>query len=391
MTHQQNIYPRLIFVDYLRFTAVTLMLQGHTFDALLSPQIKTTYEYNLFNFIHGLTAPMFFFGSGFAFAVSTVRHFDDYTEWSPKLQRRVRRFVGLILLGFFLHLPYFSLNKLLRQTPREELFSLLNIDTLQCIGMSLLILQFLFFLFRDENKFLYITLSLSAISFLIAPFIKSSDLFSSASPLIATLFSDKYGSIFPLVPWFGFIACGSAAGQLFLIANHAKQPERFVLLMMIIGGAMVLGGIILIKLNLPLCLTYDYSRVNPFYNSARLGIIMLFCGFLWYFEQQSRKHLNEFAKKHIRPLQMLGRESLAVYTAHLFLLYGSPLNKGASFWFGNTFSLPQSIGAFGILFLSMLALAIFWNEIKKRYPAHIRFVLFSAGLVLAAIFLTVEF
>lgn len=86
-------YPRLIFVDYLRFAAVLVMLQGHTFDALLQSSIKTSYAYKLFNLFHGLTAPMFLFSAGFAFAVSSIRNIDQYIHYTPKLEKRILRYL----------------------------------------------------------------------------------------------------------------------------------------------------------------------------------------------------------------------------------------------------------------------------------------------------------
>ncbi len=85
---------------------------------------------------------------------------------------------------------------------------------------------------------------------------------------------------------------------------------------------------------------------------------------------------------------MLGRESLMIYVAHLIVLYGSPLNHGAGYYFGATLTLWQSTCAFGILFLAMLLLADIWHGLKKRHPIHIRFALFATTVSLILLFVT---
>ena len=381
-------YPRLIFVDYLRFAAVLVMLQGHTFDALLQIDTKVLYSYKLFNLFHGLTAPMFLFSAGFAFAVSSIRNIDQYIRYSPKLEKRFLRYFSLLIIGYLLHLPYFSLQKLLRGTSLWEFEQLWNVDTLQCIGVSLIILQILVFVLKDERKYLVVTSILVVVVILLAPLVWDIQRVNWLHPAFVSYLNGDYGSFFPLFPWFGFIGAGSAVGQLFLLSTKAKQPERFVLLMMIIGAGMVLAGLIVTKFDYSMYPIHDWYRTDPVYSFIRLGIIMLFCGILWYGEHHSRKHLHETVKKGIRPLQMLGRESLMIYVVHLIILYGSPFNHGVGYYIGATLNLWQSAVAFGILFFATLFLANLWHIVKKRYPAHARFVLFSAAVSLGMLFLT---
>ncbi len=381
-------YPRLIFVDYLRFAAVLVMLQGHTFDALLQPATKILYSYKIFNLFHGLTAPMFLFSAGFAFAVSSIRNIDQYVNYTPKLEKRFLRYFSLLIIGYGLHLPYFSIHKLIHTTSSWEFEQLWNVDTLQCIGLSLIFLQVVLFFLKDERKYLVATSILVIIAIILAPVMWNAPRVSWLHPAVVSYINGEYGSFFPLFPWFGFIGAGSLVGQLFLLATKAKQPERFVLLMMITGAGMILGGLILTKIDFSIYPIHDWYKTNPLYSLIRLGIIMLFCGILWYGEQHSRKHLHESTKKTIRPLQMLGRESLMIYVAHLIVLYGSPFNHGASYYIGTTLNLWQSAVAFGILFLTLLFLANTWHILKKRYPAHVRFGLFTMALTLGMLFLT---
>ena len=52
---------RWLALDLLRFCAVFLMVQGHTFSSLLDPSVRAERWYQHHNFVHGYTAPMFLF------------------------------------------------------------------------------------------------------------------------------------------------------------------------------------------------------------------------------------------------------------------------------------------------------------------------------------------
>ncbi len=235
------------------------------------------------------------------------------------------------------------------------------------------------------------TASLAVMAFFLAPLAWNMPRLGWMHPGIASYLNGDYGSFFPLFPWFGFIAAGSVAGQLFLIASKSKSPEQYVLKMMIAGGLMILFDFILAQMNLKFYPIHDWYKTSPLYSFIRLGIIMFFCGVLWYAEKHTRRHVPESTKRHIRPLQMLGRESLMIYVAHLVVLYGSPVNHGAGSIIGPTLGFFQSVVAFGLLFAAMLLLANVWYELKKRFPSHVRFGLFAAATSLGLLFVTRQF
>src|SRR5512138_3001569 len=91
---------RYLFIDLLRFTAVIVMLQGHTFDALLSPRVKQASLFYIHDFFHGFVAPMFLFASGVAFGVSTMKKWDVHRHLSRPVMKRIGRFIGLVIIGY---------------------------------------------------------------------------------------------------------------------------------------------------------------------------------------------------------------------------------------------------------------------------------------------------
>ena len=59
-------------LDLLRLVAVVLMVQGHVFTALLDRGLRHGPWYIRHSYVHGLTAPIFFFASGLAFGVAAL-------------------------------------------------------------------------------------------------------------------------------------------------------------------------------------------------------------------------------------------------------------------------------------------------------------------------------
>ena len=104
---------RYLFIDLLRFGAAFFMIQGHVFDALLSTQIKSHPLFYVHDFFHGFIAPAFLFASGVAYGASTMKRWEEHVAWGKRVRGRVQRFVGLIAIGYALHLPFFSLRKTL--------------------------------------------------------------------------------------------------------------------------------------------------------------------------------------------------------------------------------------------------------------------------------------
>ena len=61
-------------------------------------------------------------------------------------------------------------------------------------------------------------------------------------------------------------------------------------------------------------------------------------------------------------------ETLVVYVAHLFVLYGTPWTESLHHRYPETLSLAESSLAFVVLFATMVALGIAWHRVKRRYP-----------------------
>lgn len=124
---------RVVFVDLARVIAILLMIQGHTLDALLGSEYRTTTAFYVWSFSRGLTSCLFFFLAGFAFVLATYRR-DDRAQIPGWPLRRFGRFVVFLLIGYGLHSPAAKLDHISLVTG-DKWRTFLAVDALQCLGV----------------------------------------------------------------------------------------------------------------------------------------------------------------------------------------------------------------------------------------------------------------
>src|SRR5438093_840269 len=125
----------------MRGVAVVVMVIGHSIDSVLALDARSTEAFRLYDAVRGLTAPIFLFVSGFAFAIVTERHWDECRTFSRRLRGRLLKVILLLMIGYALHLPFFSFNKLLYETKPEAYAQLFQADMLHCVAAGILLLQ----------------------------------------------------------------------------------------------------------------------------------------------------------------------------------------------------------------------------------------------------------
>ena len=143
---------RILFIDLARAIAVLLMVQGHTIDALLHQDFRTSLQYNAWLYLRGLTSCTFLFLSGAAFSLTALRHWDEQRRPSRRALKRVRRLLFFLALGYFVHFPMGKFVHLQFATD-ERWRSFLAVDVLQNVAVTLLGLQALIALTRTPRQF----------------------------------------------------------------------------------------------------------------------------------------------------------------------------------------------------------------------------------------------
>jgi hypothetical protein len=181
--HQSR--ERVQSLDFLRGFAVVVMVLGHSIDAVLSTDVRATEVFRIYDALRGFTAPLFLFISGFAFAVVTGRRWEVFAAFGSPARKRVGKMAGLLVLGYMLHFPFFSLNKLLHNTRPEEYAMMFQVDILHCLAVSIIMLQLLVVITRTPERFLRVTAAAGTLIVLLSPLIWLLDLRGALPPAIA--------------------------------------------------------------------------------------------------------------------------------------------------------------------------------------------------------------
>lgn len=371
---------RLRFIDVFRGLAILLMLHGHTADALLTPNEKATLAFQIYTVFRGFTAPMFLFISGFAFSFTTLKYIDEYSQFSSKFLRRIRKFFFITLLGYFLHLPYLSLRKLINETSFETLALLFSSDVLQVIGISLLTLQLILFVKKDSEKFSKTSLFAGIFSFLISPFLFMID-FSNFLPLFLSQYLNSFhGSKFPLFPWMGYVMIGAYMGHRFIVNSKLGKTKDFFAKILKFSIPAFLASFVLefvyeVIANSNQFLIYS----SPFLALSRLSFVFMIFYLVWKIEQRINLKFH--------PLQTLGTESLFAYVVHLMIIYGSPLNPTASLstlW-RETLNYHLVFVTFLTITITIVLLSYLLNNMRSKNDRIFRYLKYAVanGILLA--------
>jgi hypothetical protein len=309
---------RLSFVDALRLVAAVQMIQGHTLDALLAHALRHGRWFEAWTFARGLTSTAFLFTAGVSFALAHAAG-EVRAQSRAGRARRTRRALTLIGLGYLMRAP---LGILFGDAPAAALRNLLAVDVLQCIGVSLLLLEGLFAVVQSRRKAAFLAGVLGALCFGLAP---GSDGFSAGGPwlLLSNYFTAHDGSLFPLVPAAGYVFWGLAMAELALVP--ARGPR---------APALGLGAFAALLLGLA-ALLFAFApawpaRVSPAYAALKLGLVVALAALL---------ALLLAGRTLPRLLTQLASETLFLYLSHVLVLYAGHAGLGALI--GRT----QSLGA----------------------------------------------
>lgn len=356
---------RLHFLDLFRGTFAFVMLEGHTFRALLDPSLKLSAVYGYHELLHNLPGPAFLFASGAAFSLATLAHWDDYRRWGTRLAQRVIRFAALLVIGYMLHLTYFSFRRTLAEGTPDQLVYLFSMDILQCIAAGALLLQCLVLILPGRKWFFRATLLLGVVVGLAAPGVW---LISKDLPWwLGTQGSGHWGSVFPLFPYAGFQLAGAAWGYLHAEARRTEAPNdakdgEGKFLSQTRTWSVRLIVVSLAAAFVPLPETYsDFWPTAPWFFFLRVGVLALLLATIRSAESRLLPAMGA--------LVLLGRDSLLVYVCHLILLHGSALNPDQNLLKLLGSARPAGDTALVLLLLTgaMAALCWGWGRLKQNY------------------------
>jgi uncharacterized membrane protein len=357
---------RLVWVDLFKGFAVLVMIQGHV-STMLLPAIRHSSAYAVLDFINGIVAPSFLFTAGALFLIVMKRKLTDLLSFGPLFWRQLRRVGGIILLGYLLHLPFYSLVKTVTHSTPVDLKNFLQVDVLQCIGVSILLLLLLTLIFRKRERVVWAAAVLAGILFFGAPFTWN---YLPRLPFwLVGYFNGSAGSRFPLFPFGGFLLAGAVIGYLYDQVKEKGREARFVGWFVIIGVVLIVIDFIL---HFQLRTVYARWHWNYYYWSAptwffiKFGIVFILVGGFWYWERVLAPKSG--AKIPTMIFAVVGAESLLAYAGHIPIVFGSVLGHGIK----GLVDSSLGWGGYALISVGVMVLTIgvcwVWHEVKKFSP-----------------------
>ncbi|AGC76059.1 uncharacterized protein DUF1624 [Nonlabens dokdonensis] len=357
---------RLFFIDAVRAFAIIMMLQGHFVDTLLAIEYRDDGNtvFQVWGYFRGITAPTFFTISGIIFTYLLMRSKKNGTS-GKRIKKGITRGIMLIAIGYALRAPVFDWI----QGDFKDYF--LIVDVLQCIGLSLLITVLIYLAtFKKSAVFSFIMFCLASTVFLCEPLYRSLDLYDT--PLfIANYFSKSNGSVFTIIPWFGYTAYGAFIATLFY--GFLEKPRFKTTL---ITGLIIIGTALIWKsswffnwiyLKTDFQLLKDVAYYN--YLFTRLGNVLILLGLFYLLERYIKQSL----------ILKIGQKTLSIYVIHFVIIYGSLTGIGLHQVIGKTLNPYQAIIGALLFVTTVCALSLYrvktnqfvYKQIRKLWDARV--------------------
>ena len=289
---------RIVSFDWLRGIAVVVMIQTHALG-LLRPELRAGPLWNRLQWIDGLVAPGFIFSAGFSLALVQVRGAVSGARW-PRARKTLRRLAEVLLVATLVNWMWFPL---LRE-PRW----IFRIDILHCIGVSLLIaLPILAALAPRPQVLRWVALGLAALAFGVSP------LAEHVQGPLAALANGSTGSVFPLLPWAGYVYLGASAGAT-AAAGGAPALARWIAGLLLLGIALWILTPALTAIYPP----HQFWVTNPANHARRWTQV---CALVLLLMAAERVQGAWRRSPPVRFIEVFGTSSLAGYFFHQMLLF----------------------------------------------------------------------
>src|SRR6266849_8958458 len=284
--------------DWLRGIAVLVMIETHAL-VLLRPELRAGRAFDWLQRIDGLVAPAFIFSAGFSLALVQVRGAASGMR-GQRVRRTLRRLGEVLLVATLVNWMWFPL---LRE-PRW----IFRVDILHCIGLSLLIaLPILVALAPRPLVLRWVALGLAAVAFGASP------LAEGVRGPLASLANGSTGSVFPLLPWAGYVYLGASAGAT-AAAGDVRALARWVAGLLALGIALWLLTPQLTAVYPP----HEFWVTNPANHARRWTQV---CAVVLALMAAERFQGRWRTSAPVRFIEVFGTSSLAGYFFHQMLLY----------------------------------------------------------------------
>jgi uncharacterized membrane protein len=350
---------RLYFIDIIRAFAILMMLQGHFIDSLLSVTYRdlNTIPYTIWSYFRGITAPTFFTISGLIFTYLLLKAKEKGRE-KARMRKGIIRGFFLIGVGYLIRIPFLAWF--------SGYFNsyFLVIDVLQCIGLSLILIIVLYYLCAKKTYlFSTILLVLGFLIFLSEPMYRELS-FDSIPVIFNNYVSKSNGSVFTIIPWFGYIAFGAYLATLFHQYLHAEHFKKIT-----VASFLIIGSLLIHYSSDVLSYIYKVTDIRLFMDAAnynylftRLGNVFLYFSFFYGFEK--------FLKFPL--ILKIGQKTLSIYVIHFIIIYGSFTGIGLNRLIGKTLTPWQAVFGALLFITTVCFISFYYVKTNAFLYAHLR-------------------
>lgn len=286
------------------------MLQGHFIDTLLNPiyRDESNLAYQVWSYFRGITAPTFFTISGVIVLYLLLRA-KTKNEDRFRVKKGLYRGLLLIAIGYLLRVDLFGWLR------GDFNHYVLVVDVLQCIGLSIIILILCYILFRKHLRLLsLILLCLGCFCFLTEPMYRSLDL-SHIPKIVANYMTKNNGSIFTILPWFGFTAFGGFLATVFFSHAHKNRFRLVTIVLFFVIGTLLISYSSWFLMQLHYWTDIELFKSVAYYNYlfTRFGNVLLLFAVFYASEPLLKGSL----------IAKIGQKTLSIYVIHFVIIFGS--------------------------------------------------------------------
>jgi len=365
---------RLFGLDVARLFAMLMMVQGHTIYCLLEGGIIASgdWYWTLWSFVRGFTAPVFLMVSGAVHIFANKR--DEYGNFpNATAKKRIKICLILFVVGYLLQFPANTIYDL-PFINIKYLYSFFKVNVLQMFAASLILLTILFKLTKSNKQLATVAFILGNVFILISHFSLQVDWFEHLPIPLASFFSMKHRTIFPLFPFTGYLLIGVFLGYLLQNTSSENRNSYIIKNFILIGIPYVIIGFLL---------DYWYVRggsdvigiatISMGVSVYRVGVAMIMIAAATFF--------SKFLLRFQPTISMFSKKALFIYVIHLLIIYGSPISPGLRHFFFNVDVFTAFYCAFFVIFFSLFLVYLYDLSLQKEGAKHFYKYLIVAFLI----------
>jgi uncharacterized membrane protein len=364
---------RINSLDLTRILAMVFMIQGHVIYALASPEAVNVqvFPWDVWNYLRGLTAPIFLTVSGAVQVFANKR--DEYGKLPKKtVFRRFRMGLILMLIGYTMMFPAERVWDIFF-LPASAWSIFFQVNILQLIGISLILLLGIFLFTRNDRELGILSLIFALTITFLTPTVLDFDWFIILPEFMAAYLSSWKGSIFPIFPFTAFVFYGAAIGSFLKQIGPEKRTKTIIYWGIPAGAVFFSIGYL-----------YNYftgsgsfsglTLSNVGVHFIRFGMVLgvfSISALIYLLTSGLSKYYSIFSKR-----------ALFIYVIHLFLLYGTVFFNGLARIAPNSLGLADTLIAVFAIEAISLGTAYFYEYAVRKYPNAKRFFMILLGAYL---------